>query len=831
MQRGLTGHRVATTISAIRAVIRDRMNRLCSSPHTLGAFLIASGVAALLVSCGDEAPPATATPAPVSRALDTPTAVPTNTATPVPTPTATVEPTPTATPTNTAVPTATPTATQTSTPTPMPTATPTSKPKPTNTPTPSPSPTYTATATNTPSPIPTATPTPSPTHTATPTPLPTHTPTPIPTPTATPTVTPSPTPTNTPTPSPTPTPTAEERAAAHLSGMLPWFRNPPDDHHAATVQRLTHIWIKDAYLGNALAGLPWVADGMARNEAHAIWGLERISAKDLELAGTIANLPWFADDAMRNELHAINGMDGIAGKDLELARTIASLSWFTDDVNGSEVQAIWGAYRIAEKDLELARTIASLSWFTDDVDDNEMHAINSMDGIAAKDLELARIMMSSLKFIGDPKATLTFGVLDSFVDLANAGDKTFEQLTTQPWFLDGLNDPEAALVVTLGEANNISSDLYQDLLNTHYVQNKTISLPLAGDVDIWVFQSEPFPAFEDLSTRIAETARVSEGFLGVPFPVTDVIMLMVNPSYRRHWDYGGAHFGSFIVIARFNYGEGLPVAHEMAHYYTKGPGWLVEGGANFVASYVHHQTGVFDFDDRSNKVTRLTKQHCTGHRHSKYPIENIRHFEYMMANQRGLDPPITCLYLLGEQFLFSTFATIGEEAVSSALRELFLSEPVTEEMIYGTFLKHAPDDRKEDFRDLYRRMHGGPYVFSETDFSDDHGDEAAVATAIEVEEAIKGTLDYIFDFDFFRFQPESGKVYRVNVAHETLLPSSVSIYSSHSQRRQSWLESGRVGSELQMLWSVPGPGEYYLAVQNFGGKTGTYTLTITPVDD
>ena len=582
----------------------------------------------------------------------------------------------------------------------------------------------------------------------------------------------------------------------HLSGMLPWLRNPPDEHHAVTVQRLTRVWVKDAYLGNALAGLPWVADGIARNEAHAIWGLERIAGKDLELTRTIANLPWFADDVMRNELYAINGMDGIAAKDLELARMIASLSWFADDVDDNEVQTIWDVYRMASKDIEAAK-----------------------------------IMMSSFKFNGELKATLTLGVLDSFVDLANAGAKTLEQLTTQTWFLDGLDDSEAALVVTLGTANNISPDLYQDLLSTHYVQNKAISLPLAGDVDIWIFQNEPFLPFEDLPARVAETAQISEKFLGIPFPVTDIIFLAVAPRERAVWEYGAAHLGAHIVLVRFEFEEGLPIAHEMAHYYTKGPQWLNEGGANFIASYVHHQMGVFDFSDRSQKVARLANQHCTGHIWSKYPIENIRHINYMLANQRGLDIPNTCLYLLGEKFLLTAFTTIGKDAVSSALRELFLLETVTEKTIYDTFLKHTSDDREEEFLDLYRRVHGGHYAFLQTGFSDDHSDEAKGATVIMQGEVVEGELDYMFDFDYFRFQPVSGKVYRVNVAHETLRLSSVSIYSSLNQRRQSWLESSRVGSELQMLWSVPRPGEYYVAVQNFGGKTGTYTLTITPVDD
>ena len=245
------------------------MKRSLLCPSTLWAFLFAGVVGALLISCGDEAPPATATPAPVTRALNTPTAVPTDTATPAPTHTATAQPTLTATPTYSPTPMATPTAT----PTPTPSVTPTRTPVSTNTNTPSPSPSNTPTATLSPTPTntPTSLPTPTPTNTATPppTPTPSDTPTPSPSPTATntPTPSPSPTSTNTPTPSPTPTPTAEERAAWRLSDIIPWFRNPPDNFSLEAARRIKDIWLQDSDLGDTVARFPWLADGVDYTEA------------------------------------------------------------------------------------------------------------------------------------------------------------------------------------------------------------------------------------------------------------------------------------------------------------------------------------------------------------------------------------------------------------------------------------------------------------------------------------------------------------------------------------------------------------------------------------
>ena len=43
----------------------------------------------------------------------------------------------------------------------------------------------------------------------------------------------------------------------------------------------------------------------------------------------------------------------------------------------------------------------------------------------------------------------------------------------------------------------------------------------------------------------------------------------------------------------------------------------------------------------------------------------------------------------------------------------------TEEEIYGTFLKHTPPGFEDEFRDLYRRLHGGPFAFPETEVSNE----------------------------------------------------------------------------------------------------------------
>ena len=69
--------------------------------------------------------------------------------------------------------------------------------------------------------------------------------------------------------------------------------------------------------------------------------------------------------------------------------------------------------------------------------------------------------------------------------------------------------------------------LYAELLHSRFSLSRTISLPLAGPVNLWVFQNAPFPEDENALAAMEDSARITEAFLGTPFPTTDVIMLSV----------------------------------------------------------------------------------------------------------------------------------------------------------------------------------------------------------------------------------------------------------------------------------------------------------------
>ena len=196
-----------------------------------------------------------------------------------------------------------------------------------------------------------------------------------------------------------------------------------------------------------------------------------------------------------------------------------------------------------------------------------------------------------------------------------------------------------------------------------------------------------------------------------------------------------------------------------------------------------------------------------------------------------------CFYPMGRNFFHKAFETIGEKAMSSALRDFLLERSEgrddVEEMMYRALLEHASLERKDAFQNMYREVHGGSYAFPEIPTSDDHGDTATDATPIILGEPVQGTLDYFFDFDYFRFRAEEGRKYRMSVTHGTLAEISLGLFrpSGGLSLVDEWEHRKREADGPEIVWVSHRTHIFYFAVRNFGGETGEYTVTIVQVED
>ena len=549
-----------------------------------------------------------------------------------------------------------------------------------------------------------------------------------------------------------------------------------NDERKAVEGALSYIAGRDIELALLLLASSWVADGISPEERYSMEIIDRISAIDGELGKLVVESQWVADGISPEERYSMETIDRISAIDGELGKLVVEFQWVADGLNEDEMKAFTGALSyIAERDIELAMLLLASSWVADGISPEERYTLETIDHISGNDGQIAKELVAS-QWIADGVDSSETYVLDALLRVSEHPD-SYSQLTSQPWFIDGLDDEEAVFVIALGGAASRSLKLFEDLLTAHYIQHSTISLSLAGEVNIWVIEnSPPPPPNEDVLTLIEDHVRISEEFMEVPFPVADVILLHVDPHVGDYGLGGGWHSGSHFVAVRPISGGLGPVPHEMAHYYFNfRPRWLVEGGANFIAFYI-----VDDYEDWRSPL--LCNSYCL----NDSGIENLRHFSYWEATP-GIDRRVRgCVYNFGENFLVRLLRTIGREAMSSALRELHLShselsQAVSEEDVYQAFLNHTPSLREEQFVDLYRNLHGGAFAFPDTDFSDEHSDSAEGASPVSVGGAAEGSLDYMFDFDFFWFRAEKGQRYRVHVEHETLRSSNVNLYAPDSK--------------------------------------------------
>lgn len=392
--------------------------------------------------------------------------------------------------------------------------------------------------------------------------------------------------------------------------------------------------------------------------------------------------------------------------DQQTERVLTELiPWYANPPNLPHSLARIPIGEIWQRDAQLGRALAQAPWIIDGISGWwEDDAIYGLGFLADRDPALARRILaySSEQPLRDRNVFL----LTALGELTWSNEEALERLLSQTWFVDGLDDEERAFITLLRSMQ--SSPMYEHLLTSRATLSRSIDLPLAGATDLWAFHHDAFPPEADMLAVIEQSVRGAEQLFGSPFPLTDVILLSIHAEESL----GGANYGDSVVVTSPSDGHldvGL-IQHEVAHYYLEfdfGPQWLVEGGANFFTVYMRERVG-------STRADSLL---------SVYESARVWCREQGVANIHALSDPEfretvnrrTCDYSLGQYFLTRLYNGIGEAAFSSSLRDLhqrFLEHrsPATEEQIYETFLRHAPSGRAATLIEIYRTLHGGPFL-------------------------------------------------------------------------------------------------------------------------
>ena len=589
-----------------------------------------------------------------------------------------------------------------------------------------------------------------------------------------------------------------------LSEVIPWLRMPPDDAHSLAVDYLIDIQLFDADGGGTIAQIPWVIDGIDADEVAYLMALRDVLVGSPELMSGIQQ--------RTSSLRALPGtVDRLVGmRGAELVRFLTTIA--TEDPWLARIVLYHASNSPAG--ASISETIDNFKWFLEDLVE---------DLVPLEDLPWA---LRAAERIAANTGDIGQYLIDAARVFARTPDVS-RQLSRLPWVIDGIDDDEAAFLSSLPFVLERNRKLFDELLDTRFSQSTVVSLPLAGDVKIWLIQRSPFSSGDESLSVAARSVRIIEELMGAPFPTTAVVVLVVTDETI---DVQGIHLGSHVLIGE-SWRTAIP--HEIAHYYPlQSPTWFSEGIAEFARAQVNHRSGVQSLDDRMEELSREAQRQCfDGFGFEWQSIENLRHLTYLL--QTSPFGVLECVYPMGENFLLAVFDTIGEEAFLSALRELISFEDrITEEQIYQGFLEHTSTELRARYQAMYRRLHGGAYVDPLFDRADDHGDVTGFASEIAINELVDGELDYRFDFDYFKFPVDEGQKYRIIVTHPALRSSSGGLFDSSGVDltiRSDVIQAiSRTSSGFQFLWIPPSSGDYYFAVRNFGGYTGDYTLKVTP---
>ena len=452
--------------------------------------------------------------------------------------------------------------------------------------------------------------------------------------------------------------------------------------------------------------LPWVGEGVTGSQLERLRLLSDIARNDSTLAIAVARLAWFSGGLGENEVQSLRLLLGFVSRDPELARNVANLGWFVDDVNGFELDALYALEEIAVLDHELARISSTLSWFANKMTLDENSAIWALSGLANVDVDLAVEIVDSLN-LWSPR--LVANSLISLRFFRNHSPPEFNVLAAKPWFADGLSRQDAAFITVLGGAIRWP-ELYDDLVEAHYVKSTTIDAPVGGQVNVWLFSNKPIDPQDRLLDNFAQAISTAEDFLMVPFPDRDFLVL-----YADGHDLGAAYnSGSHVVVHRSEGNDQVhphTVFHETAHHYMYGGlgnTWLVEGGANFIATIGLAQVGIRDLDRWPSFVERSLRGGCL-------LDPGLGSIQDLNDYQTDFRAGRSCNYVFGEYFLHRLRTSMGHDAIGTALGEVYRTgrearRPLSEETIYDILLKNTPDTLKESLQNAYVELHGGPFV-------------------------------------------------------------------------------------------------------------------------
>ena len=529
------------------------------------------------------------------------------------------------------------------------------------------------------------TPTLTPVATATPVP-PTNTPVPVFTPAPRPTATSAPTPRPTPTAGPTPTPSppsliaglehgawldANQPALATELKNLAWVANGVDEAEREAAELLIAAARRHPQVFTALLTKQWVGDGITDAETDAIYGFSRTPMFSEGLIEGMLEISWVQDDITAEEGKAIGYLYRAIRWAPGISDELLAYPWVQDDITADETTALRYLYRAGRYVDELADRLVVKPWVQDDITADEAAVIRDLYLIAraqdealepatnAKALQL--VDMPFLESVERADAP----AMESLRKLEGNNTARFLEVMSHPVLSDGITDEEAKAVALLWGTNTYKPEYVDDLLTQSgiFVEEKTIQLPLSGEVLLAVFRhrDQVTPSIDYLEHSVT----FMEEIMANPLPVNYVALFFTDAIPE---DVGGkffrTHIGAkpdydLVGATRWKHTP-FAIAHEVAHYYWRGNkwDWTDEGLAVFLATLSENRRTGFPVEAR--------KTPCAS-------AATIGELEAMFSEETGTEGS-SCNYPLGEAIFLDLYHSLGEDTFSQGLRRLYLKD-------------------------------------------------------------------------------------------------------------------------------------------------------------
>ncbi len=491
-----------------------------------------------------------------------------------------------------------------------------------------------------------------------------------------------------------------------------------------------------------------------------------------DLAMFVASADWFADgtnstDIYGGEMYSLQYIQLLAQKSESLGELLRSFTWIQDDLTFDETLTLRSLNDIAEQDLGFTVAMASAAWVQDGLVPYEEDAVWALTELFVINPDLARQLLANT--LRAPVWSSDVRVMTALQELVihtdSLGHRTdrHHRLVNTPWFNDGLDAQERALVNALSVVgvndHAVDTELqinhnsqFSRLLERHHARSLTFSLPLTGSFRVWVFDDEPIPEGLNILRSVAQGLRGAERIVNTPLPFNDLVILMTRghvPDFGRHAPTSLAGimdtWPQTILVKQ----EGLMRVHEIrtnlihqivaSLYFDESAGpnypyyeypdprdrllnprWLARSAPEFIKALTDEWQGSRSLADYHHGWSAEALSKCAAEGHST--IHGLSLQTRTVLYSRA-EPLRHCADLYGRMLLYRLFTTLGEERMSLAMRDLYaLAErdgerknaagipTPSDKDIYQSFLRHTPPDRRDEVRHWYNLIHGGPFV-------------------------------------------------------------------------------------------------------------------------